>query len=123
MLDHPFLVSTLIGESLMVQFMFPLCIVGVNGFETIANLMLLEMMDFDIILGMDWLASCHATVDCYSKTMKFDVSDGPSFIFWGDSCLNPASLISSMSAMHLINKGDERSPYCRSRCSSCSAEL
>ena len=51
---------------------------------TLADLMLLKMMDFDVILGMDWLASCHAIVDCYSKAMKFDVTDGPSFVFWGD---------------------------------------
>ena len=107
MLDHPFWFSSSIGKSLMVQLMFPLCIVSVNGVDTLVNLMLLEMMDFDIILGMDWLASRHATLDCYSKVVKFDVLDGPSFVFWGDSCLTPASLISSISAMHLMNKGNE----------------
>ena len=97
------------GESLIVQLILPSCVININGVDTIANLMLLEMMDFEVILGIDWFASCHATVDCYFKAVKFDVSDGPSFIFWGDSCLTPANLISFMSAMHLMNKGNEGS--------------
>ncbi|XP_070050067.1 uncharacterized protein [Nicotiana tomentosiformis] len=32
------------------------------------------MVDFDIIVGMDWLSPCHATVNCHVKTVK------PSFI-------------------------------------------
>ena len=72
--------------------MFSSCVVSVNGVDTLADLMLLEMMDFDVILGMDRLALCHATVDCCSITMEFDVSDGRSCVFWGDSCLTPAKL-------------------------------
>ena len=110
MLDHPFWVNTLMGESLMFQLMFLSCIVSVNEVGTLADLMLLEMMDFDVILGMDWLASSYAIVFCYSKAVKFDIPDGPSFVFWGDSCLTPASLISSMSVMQLMNKGNEGYP-------------
>ncbi|WP_368859993.1 hypothetical protein [Microbacterium sp. C7(2022)] len=29
-----------------------------------ADLIELEMVEFDVIMGMDWLASCYATVDC-----------------------------------------------------------
>ena len=46
-------------------------------------------------------------MDCYSKSVKFDGLDGPSFEFRGNSCLTPTNLISSMSAMHLMNKGNE----------------
>ena len=31
------------------------------------DLIVLDIHDFDIILGMDWLAKHHATVDCYRK--------------------------------------------------------
>ena len=46
-------------------------------------------------------------MDCHSKAVKFEVADGPSFIFWGDNSLTPTSLISSMTAMRLMNKGNE----------------
>ncbi|XP_070031717.1 uncharacterized protein [Nicotiana tomentosiformis] len=43
----------------------------IQGLKTLANLNLLDMVDFDIIAGMDWLFSCHATVDSHAKTVKF----------------------------------------------------
>ncbi|GKA67211.1 reverse transcriptase domain-containing protein [Tanacetum coccineum] len=33
-----------------------------------ANLLPIHMLDFDVILGMDWLASHRATIDCYART-------------------------------------------------------
>ncbi|GJV02741.1 putative reverse transcriptase domain-containing protein [Tanacetum coccineum] len=32
-----------------------------------ANLLPINMLDFDVILGMDWLASHRATIDCYAR--------------------------------------------------------
>ena len=78
-LDHPFWVSTPMGKSLMVQLIFPPCIVSVIGMDTLANLLLLEV--FDVILGMDRLASCYTIVDYYSKAVKFYVEIGSSFVF------------------------------------------
>ncbi|GKG46984.1 reverse transcriptase domain-containing protein, partial [Tanacetum coccineum] len=36
-----------------------------------ANLLPIHMFDFDVILGMDWLASHRATIDCYARTVIF----------------------------------------------------
>lgn len=35
-----------------------------------ANLVLMDMVDFDIILGMDWLSTYHASVDYFNKEIK-----------------------------------------------------
>lgn len=40
----------------------------VYGRDTTTNLFELDMVDFDVIMGMDWLASCYAIVDCRAKT-------------------------------------------------------
>ena len=32
--------------------------------------MALDMMDFDVVLGMDWLSRHRATLDCYKKEVK-----------------------------------------------------
>nr|GFD44623.1 reverse transcriptase domain-containing protein [Tanacetum cinerariifolium] len=37
------------------------------------NLLPIHMFDFDVILGMDWLASHRATIDCYARTVIFGV--------------------------------------------------
>ncbi|GJV55173.1 putative reverse transcriptase domain-containing protein [Tanacetum coccineum] len=36
-----------------------------------ANLLPIHMFDFDVILGMDWLASHRATIDCYARTARY----------------------------------------------------
>ena len=36
-----------------------------------ADLVELPMHDFDVILGMDWLHSCYACLDCHSKVVTF----------------------------------------------------
>ncbi|GJY28540.1 putative reverse transcriptase domain-containing protein [Tanacetum coccineum] len=48
-----------------------------------ANLLPLEMSDFDIILGMDWLTEHRATIDCYSKRVIFGDLNNPKFIYHG----------------------------------------
>ena len=42
----------------------------IRGQEFPEDLVALDMRDFDVVLGMDWL-SCHrATLDCYKKEVK-----------------------------------------------------
>ncbi|GJY66246.1 putative reverse transcriptase domain-containing protein [Tanacetum coccineum] len=48
-----------------------------------ANLLPLEMSDFDIILGMDWLTQHRATIDCYTKRVIFGDLNNPKVIYHG----------------------------------------
>ncbi|XP_070040219.1 uncharacterized protein [Nicotiana tomentosiformis] len=45
--------------------------------QTSANLFELEMVDFDVIMGMNWLASCYANVDCRTKMVRFQFPGEP----------------------------------------------
>ena len=36
-----------------------------------ANLIPLEMYDFDVILGMDWLFTHRVSMDCFTKKVVF----------------------------------------------------
>nr|GFC99556.1 putative reverse transcriptase domain, aspartic peptidase domain protein [Tanacetum cinerariifolium] len=47
------------------------------------------MFDFDVILGMDWLASHRATNDCYARTVIFGNVRQPEFVYHGSLPLNP----------------------------------
>ncbi|WRX25592.1 hypothetical protein QQP08_018079 [Theobroma cacao] len=60
------------------------CVVRVKDKDTLVNLVVLDTLDFDVILGMDWLSPCHASVDCYHKLVRFDFLDEPSFSIQGD---------------------------------------
>ena len=72
-LDSPFWVGIPMGQSLISQVVFRSCIVSMCGIDMLVDLMFLEMIDFDIILGMDWLVSCHATVDYPLKEVRFEI--------------------------------------------------
>ncbi|GJT55493.1 putative reverse transcriptase domain-containing protein [Tanacetum coccineum] len=48
-----------------------------------ANLLPIHMLDFDVILGMDWLASHRATIDCYARTARNLISHGWPRLFSG----------------------------------------
>ena len=59
------------GGIIMVSMICPSCTLSIGNHEFSSDLMVLEMEEFDIILGMDWLASYHATVDCFGKRVVF----------------------------------------------------
>ncbi|XP_038985579.1 uncharacterized protein LOC120111760 [Phoenix dactylifera] len=59
------------GDVILVNFVCKDCILNIEGREMKVDLLVLGMKDFDMILGMDWLAAYHATVDCFEKTVKF----------------------------------------------------
>ena len=42
----------------------------IGGQEFPADLVALDMRDFDVVLGMDWLSRHRATFDCYKKEVK-----------------------------------------------------
>ncbi|XP_059629960.1 uncharacterized protein LOC132272912 [Cornus florida] len=50
------------------------------------DLILLEMTGFDVILGMDWLSSFRAVIDCFRGRVSVCTSDGDCFCFVGDRC-------------------------------------
>ncbi|XP_028094363.1 uncharacterized protein LOC114294425 [Camellia sinensis] len=45
---------------------------------------LLDMSSFDVILGMDWLSSYRAVIDCFRQRVSVCTSGGDCFYFLGD---------------------------------------
>lgn len=60
---EPFSVSTLIVESVIAKRIYRDYTISIYHKDTTADLVELDIVDFDIILGMDWLYSCYASVD------------------------------------------------------------
>ncbi|XP_070046900.1 uncharacterized protein LOC142169689 [Nicotiana tabacum] len=100
-----FEVSIPIGESVKVEYIFRNCIITVQGRETLADLNLLDVVDFDIIAGMDWLSSCHATVDCHTKTVKFSFIGEDPIIIRGEVGTPVGNFISYLKARKLMSNG------------------
>ena len=65
-IPEPILVSTLVGDSIVAQKVYKKCPVIVLHRVLLADLIELDMVDFDVILGMDWLYSSYASIDCWT---------------------------------------------------------
>ena len=62
-LSEPLSVSTPVGDPIIARRVYRNFPVTVSQKVTSADLVDLEMADFDIFLGMDWFHSCYALVD------------------------------------------------------------
>ncbi|XP_060212112.1 uncharacterized protein LOC132639695 [Lycium barbarum] len=84
-LSKPFEVSNNVGEAMLARYVYRGCPVRVYHKLTIADLHELEMVDFDVIMGMDWLYSCYASVCCRTKAVKFKFPNEPALVWSSDS--------------------------------------
>ncbi|XP_075100752.1 uncharacterized protein LOC142176617 [Nicotiana tabacum] len=104
LLNDPFLVATPVGESFLVEYMYRACQIRVEGRDTLADLIVFDMIDFDMLMGMDWLSSCYAIVDCHAKIVKFEIPNEPSFILRGSQIPEICKVVSFMKAQRLLKK-------------------
>ncbi|KAL7193452.1 hypothetical protein ACSBR2_025128 [Camellia fascicularis] len=78
-----------------------------KGWRLLVDLTVLDMRDFDIILGMDWLATSYAFVDCRGKMVVFQIPIQPEFCFVGSGVNTPLLVISALQARRLLRNGCE----------------
>ena len=68
------------------------------------DLILLEIHDFDVILGMDWLSRHHSTMDCYRKEVRFCRPGEIEVVFYGLQKTLPKSIMTAMKASKMLRK-------------------
>ena len=75
-----------------------------RGQEFMADLILLDIYDFDVILAMDWLSRDHATVDCYRKEVRFCRPREMEVVLYGLRKILPNSIMTAMNASKMFRK-------------------
>ena len=70
-----------------------------------ANLLALDIADFDVILGADWLHYNYADIHCREKTVTFHRPSLPRVTFVGERSGVRHGVISALRANKLLNKG------------------
>ncbi|XP_024155799.1 uncharacterized protein LOC112163766 [Rosa chinensis] len=98
-------VSLPAGRALKIEWVFNGCGVMVDGFCLEANLIPLDLVEFDVILGMDFLETHGALVDCFRKEVVFRSPGKPEITFRGERNILSSCLISAITAEKLMNKG------------------
>ncbi|KAL0554084.1 hypothetical protein IC582_007995 [Cucumis melo] len=98
-------VSTPSGEVLLSKEQIKACRVEIANRMLDVTLLVLDMQDFDVILGMDWLSANHANIDCFGKEVVFNPPSGASFKFRGAGMVCIPKVISAMKASKLLSQG------------------
>ena len=101
----PIRVSTPVGKPLVVDRVYRSCLVSLAGYDTWVDLIILGMVDFDVILGMDWLSHYHAVLDCNAKTVTLAMPGVPRVEWKSVSGSYPSKVISFIRAKRLVERG------------------
>ncbi|KAA0047627.1 gag protease polyprotein [Cucumis melo var. makuwa] len=103
--DHVLSVSTPSGESMLSKEKIKACQIEIASHAIDATLLVLDMHNFDVILGMNWLAANHDSIDCFLREVVFNSPTGTSFKFKGVKTVVLPKVISAMKASKLLNQG------------------
>ena len=58
----------------------------------------LKIIDFDVILGMDWLHACFASIDCKTGLVRFNLPNEPVVQWKGRNSIPRGCIISCLKA-------------------------
>lgn len=98
-------VNTPLGESWLVQTIFKDCPIMIGSETLPVDLVPLPLNDFEVILGMDWLAKYYATIDYREKVVTFKIRKQMEFSFVGNKPFFTIGLISVIKAIKLLKRG------------------
>ena len=98
-------VSLPTGDSLVSNKVVRDSRVMIGGQEFPTYLVALDMRDFDVVLGMDWLSRHRAILDCYKKEVKLHRPGKLEVRFRGIRRELSSSMISAMAVQRMLCKG------------------
>ena len=83
MLPEPLQVEVANQEVIPINQICPNCKIGLGGQQFKVNLIPFKLGEFDVILGMDWLAENGGYIDCRGKKIKIKLPGKKVVIFRG----------------------------------------
>ena len=104
-IDGRTVVSVPNGDTMISERIVPGSRLVIQKKDFPADLIVLGIHDFYIVLGMDWLSKHRATLDCYKKEVRLVHPEEPDVIFWGIIREIALSLINAMTASKMLQKG------------------
>lgn len=94
-MGHPIVVSSANG-SISSCSVYPGCFVILANEVFSANLVVISLGSFDVILGMDWLTQYRAAISCFWKTVLLQAPSGREVVILGSSPKLTLSLLSQL---------------------------
>lgn len=78
--------------------------IRVDGRDFISDMLVMDISDYDALLGFDWLVKHVATIDCLHRTVRFELSGG-ACTFKCRGVKEVVPYISAIETRHLIETG------------------
>jgi hypothetical protein len=94
-MKHTMLVSSPRGE-MRTKLICPAVSISIRGVDFPLNLILLDSMGIEIILGMDWLSKYDGIIQCTKKVVRLTKKDGTIVEFVAALQADQASMLSQM---------------------------
>ncbi|KAK9085283.1 hypothetical protein Sjap_025694 [Stephania japonica] len=112
-LDPHLVLRTAAGDKIYPNRICRNCVVEIEGHQLPVDFRVLEYLEFDALLGMDWLSAYRAHIDCFGKMIVFDIEGIPVFTFVGTASDLPISrgrlaTIQEMEAFRTVVEPDLR---------------
>ena len=83
-LEEPFYVSSPLGTRARLGMICRGCELEISGTLLIVDLRIMDMLEFDVILRMNWLIAYRIVIDCERKRVTAYTQDGTRVVFQGD---------------------------------------
>ncbi|KAL5565129.1 hypothetical protein UlMin_028293 [Ulmus minor] len=84
------------GDIMLSSYWLRAVPVVISERELCADLVVLDMTDYDVILGVDFLSKYGAMIDCKAKTVVFNPPGEEKFMFFGDRRSSQKMFISAI---------------------------
>ena len=82
--EEPLYVSSPLGIRERIWMICRGCKLVISGILLTLDLRVMDMSEFDVILGMDWLTAYRAVIDCEHRRVTAYTQDGTRVVFQGD---------------------------------------
>ncbi|KAL0391446.1 UNVERIFIED_CONTAM: hypothetical protein Slati_4529700 [Sesamum latifolium] len=106
-LEYNLMVYLPVGGSVVVNSVRKGSLVRIRDVNLHVDLVVMDLKEFHVILGMDWLAQHRAVVDCYKKKVMIESFGESRVVFVGDRQVVPVCVISAIEARRLMLEGCE----------------
>ena len=83
-LEEPLYVSSPLGIRARIGMICRGCELEISGTLLTVDLRIMDMSEFDVILGMDWLTAYRVVIDCERMRVTSYTQDGTRVVFQGD---------------------------------------
>ena len=80
-LKEPLYVSSSLGIRARIRMICRGCELEISGTLLTVDLRIMDMLEFDAILGMDWMRAYRVVIDCERKRVTAYMQDGTRVVF------------------------------------------